>query len=94
MSTHNDKSRDDIIAMANDVIRNAKGLARVYFNFTCRHCGQRCTLSEPNTLYESGECFKCGKETIIEKAGFMLMLTSDPTLSNIKAFNEREDDGA
>jgi len=45
----------------------------VHFKFTCENCGQRCTLREPNTLYEYGECFVCGHKTKIRKAGFLLV---------------------
>ena len=71
-----DFSRTEIIQMAENAIQDARGTARVYFKFTCQHCGQRCTFSEPNKLYEKGECFSCGKETQIQKAGFMLIISS------------------
>jgi len=46
--------------------------ADVLFKFTCEHCGERCTLQEPNVLYENGECFKCGNGTKIEFGGFTI----------------------
>lgn len=46
--------------------------AEILFKFTCSHCGERCTLQEPNTLYEEGECFACNKKTKIEFGGFMV----------------------
>lgn len=46
--------------------------ADVLFKFTCEHCGERCTLQEPNVLYENGECFRCGKITKIEFGGFTI----------------------
>lgn len=44
--------------------------ADILWKFTCEHCGERCTLQEPNVLYENGECFKCGKTTEIKVGGF------------------------
>lgn len=46
--------------------------ADILFKFTCSHCGERCTLQEPNQLFENGECFACGKSTKIEFGGFMV----------------------
>jgi transcription elongation factor Elf1 len=78
MSTnHNDRPPDEIMGMANRVIGEyaAKGMkASVNFKFTCRHCGERCTFVDQNMLYAYGECHACGKETKIEKAGFMLLV--------------------
>ena len=71
-----DYPRNQIITMASDAIERANGRARVYFKFTCKHCGQRCTFGEPNKLYQKGECFACNKETEVEKAGFLLILVS------------------
>ena len=44
----------------------------VYFKFTCGHCGERCILQDPNTLYEYGECCVCGYETKLDMVGFLL----------------------
>lgn len=77
MDTHHDRPRDEILALAEHVLQlyESKGhKAEVKFKFTCAHCGERCTLVESNMLRESGECFKCGKITPLEKAGFMLVL--------------------
>jgi PHP family Zn ribbon phosphoesterase len=60
-------------AAAADAVRKYPG-AVVYFKFTCAHCGHRCTFTEPNALYERGECNACGKETEIKKGGFLLQL--------------------
>ena len=60
-----------------EVMRRAEAAAQqgwtVHFKFTCEGCGKRCTLQEPNVLYEYGECFKCGHKTKLDSAGFMLM---------------------
>lgn len=42
----------------------------ILFKFTCEHCGERCTLEKPNTMFEKGECFKCGKETVLQYGGY------------------------
>jgi hypothetical protein len=42
----------------------------VLFKFTCENCGQRCTLEEPNTIFEEGECFECKHKTKIEFGGY------------------------
>lgn len=49
---------------------------RVFFKYTCAHCGSRQTFMEPNTIYDSGECSKCGTETKIKKYGYLLEITS------------------
>ena len=71
--------RAEIMRMAESAIQQYGGpsKARVYFKFTCAHCGERCTFSEPNKLYEEGECGSCGKTTTVNDAGFMLALTDD-----------------
>ncbi len=48
--------------------------ARVRFKFTCEKCGTRCTFNEVNVLWERGECFACGHDQPIEKAGYVLEL--------------------
>lgn len=42
----------------------------VHFKFTCEHCGERCMFEEPNQIYATGECHKCGKETKILVGGY------------------------
>lgn len=75
---HDDRNREEIILLANRTVIDCLGKgwsrATVHFTFTCRHCGERCTLKDENYLWEEGECFKCGKSTVIEKAGFSLLL--------------------
>ena len=74
-----DLPRDEVIAMANNAIANGKGRTKVYFKFTCQHCGQRCTFADADVCHAEGECFKCGKMTEVKEAGFMLVLTMPPT---------------
>jgi hypothetical protein len=68
-----DLPRAELEALAAETLKQYPG-SQIFFKFTCQHCGERCTLSEPNRLYESGECFACGKETTINEGGFMLSL--------------------
>jgi hypothetical protein len=70
----NDVPREELLAMADETLRGSPAGSLVYFKFTCSLCGERCVLAEPNTLRESGECWRCGTETVIERGGFMLVL--------------------
>jgi hypothetical protein len=69
-----DLPRDDLLKLAQYALRDGGGFenATVYFKFTCRHCGTRCTLTEPFLLREKGECCECGKVTVIEYGGLAL----------------------
>lgn len=69
-----DLPRKELVAEADRVIAEAGGPSKclVYFKFTCMWCGERCILVEPNTLYEIGECQKCGKKTKIDVGGLQV----------------------
>jgi rRNA maturation endonuclease Nob1 len=69
-----DLPRAELLVLAERTINRYNGKANVYFKFTCIHCGTRCALTEPNVLYEKGECFNCGKETVILRGGFLLQI--------------------
>lgn len=84
-----DYPRDEIMAMAQAATAGKK--AAIYFKYTCAYCGQRCTFAEPNLLYATGECFRCGKVTTIEKAGFMLVV--DIEQSSSTAPKKEDNDG-
>ena len=75
MTDYTDLPRDELQRLAQQRLDEFKGLATVLFKFTCAVCGTRCTLREPNTLHEKGLCDKCGYETVIEKGGFMLIMS-------------------
>lgn len=77
-----DFSRDVILRKAEAAIEKHDGpeKAKVFFKFYCEACGERCTFKEPNELFETGVCFKCGHETVIEKAGFMVIVDRDERL--------------
>jgi hypothetical protein len=71
-----DLSRQALADMANEEIVRYGGpdKCHVNFKFTCSHCGTRCTLVEPNTLYEEGVCAACGQSTTITYGGLALHL--------------------
>ena len=73
MSRPKDLPRQEFLELAGRTRRSYPG-STIYFKFSCAHCGARCTLSDANTLYEQGECCKCGKLTKIDKGGFDLHL--------------------
>jgi rRNA maturation endonuclease Nob1 len=45
----------------------------IIFKFTCEHCGERVAFTELNTMYEEGECCKCGLKTKITVGGYSLI---------------------
>jgi len=67
-----DLPREELASRAEQVVQESRVPVDVLFKFTCEHCGERCTLQEPNKLYESGECFSCGKKTEIKFGGYSL----------------------
>jgi formylmethanofuran dehydrogenase subunit E len=71
---YNDLPREELLKKAQEVMADypPESKPEIHFKFTCQHCGERCTLSDANVLYEKGECYACGKETEITKGGFML----------------------
>ena len=74
---HNDLPREELMRRADEAIQlfASQGTpAHVNFKFTCERCGTRCTLSDPNVLYETGECFQCGHSTKITHGGFMMTM--------------------
>jgi len=71
-----DLPRLQLAALANQEIERYGGpdKCHVNFKFTCSHCGARCSLVEPNTLYEEGECCVCHGSTTITHGGLALHL--------------------
>lgn len=61
----------------------------ILFKFTCVWCGERCTLQEPNKLYENGECFACGKSTPIKWGGFSIHAKLNPVRDENKETKEK-----
>jgi len=74
-----DLPRKTLIRRADEVLVLLGDIAEVHFKFTCEKCGKRNTLSEPDTLNESGECSRCGHVSKITKGGFMLQMTVGDT---------------
>lgn len=74
-----DLPREELMQKAQEVLNKYKGPghAQVFFKYTCEQCGERCILSEPNKLYESGECCECHHITRIDKGGMMLEIVKD-----------------
>lgn len=60
----------EAIAKAEELI--SKG-ATVFIKFTCEKCGNRLGFDEPNRLYTTGSCDKCGHVTEIKKCGFAVI---------------------
>ena len=75
-----DLERTRLVQLANQMIAQHGGPTKctVRFKFTCCWCGTRCTITEPNTLYESGECCECGKTTDIVAGGIQLEMKVGP----------------
>lgn len=71
-----DLPRDELLKAAQEAVD--QGASKVYFKYTCRSCGARCVLDEPNMLRESGECYKCGAVTQIGHGGFMVLFDFKP----------------
>lgn len=63
-----DLLRSEAVAHAEELLQDGWD---VHFKFTCEQCGERCILSDANTLYEYGECYKCGHETKLKILGFL-----------------------
>ena len=73
MDQPKDLPKEELLAHADRMLKQHPG-ANVFFKFTCENCGERVTFCEPNVLYESGECCKCGHITEIERGGYLLDL--------------------
>ena len=72
-----DLPRDELLERAREALAMCQEQgtpAHVNFKFTCEKCGTRCTLSDPNMLWEKGECCNCGHTTKITQGGFSLTM--------------------
>lgn len=74
MKPYKELPRGELMEHANRTLIEFGDLAEVFFKYTCEGCGERCMLSEPNILYEKGECHKCGHVTPITKGGYTLVM--------------------
>jgi hypothetical protein len=68
-----DLPRDELLKRAQEIRTESEGSTDIHFKFTCEGCGERCMLAERNTLYENGECHKCGHVTAINFGGFAMV---------------------
>jgi hypothetical protein len=75
MNQPKDLPRDELMQLADETLKRYPG-ATVHFKFTCGYCGHRCMLSDPNTLWENGECDECGRTSPITQGGFSLWLNN------------------
>lgn len=66
---YNDYPIEDCATQAYEHV--AKG-GTIHQKWTCRHCGSRQTMEEPNKFFRSGRCEECGQITIIEKCNYLL----------------------
>jgi hypothetical protein len=48
--------------------------AVVFQKRTCRHCGSRQTMNEPNTFFTSGRCEECRQVTEITNCNYMVIV--------------------
>lgn len=69
---YRDKPRAEVLAMAEKAI--ADGMT-IHFKFTCDKCGERCTLDEPNKIYDNGTCCVCGHETPMNMIGMVAIMS-------------------
>lgn len=66
---------DEVIASVDQLLADPR--ITVYQKYTCGGCGQRLTMSEPNTFYTEGTCEECGHTTNIRAAGHNFLLVHD-----------------
>lgn len=63
---------EEVMEKADWLIKNKN--AKIFFKFTCVHCGSRQTFDVPNTLYAEGKCEECGGITNIVETGCNYLL--------------------
>lgn len=73
MNSPTDLPRTQLMRHAQTILIKM-GRGCVYFKFTCPKCGTRCTIEQPNTLYEQGECFSCGHISDITEGGYIYII--------------------
>jgi hypothetical protein len=71
MPQYEDYPLEQCAAKAAEAI--AKG-AIVYQKWTCRHCGSRQTMDEPNKFFTSGHCEECRQITEISECNYMAIV--------------------
>lgn len=68
------RSREDILRLAKQAVETHGGadVARVWYKYDCRGCGERCVVPEPNFLPPYATCELCGTVSQILGAGYRL----------------------
>lgn len=46
----------------------------IHQKWTCKHCGARQTMEEPNSFSRSGRCGECGQVTLISKCNYLAIM--------------------
>lgn len=67
---YNDYPIEECAEAAEAII--AKG-GTIHQKWSCRHCGARQTMEEPNSFSRAGRCGECGKITIIAKCNYLAL---------------------
>jgi hypothetical protein len=67
---------DDCVEGATAQVRKGH---TVFQKFTCRSCGARQTIDDPNQFYTHGKCEECGETTDIRVSGcnYLLIASGD-----------------
>lgn len=71
VGSHRDYPLHECVRVAGSLIESG---ATVHQKFTCRHCGSRQTMEEPNKFYTSGRCEECSEVTDIRISGCNYLL--------------------
>lgn len=66
--------RDELLRRARETLEHFPG-ATVFFKYTCDRCDCRVTFTEPNCLFEEGECYVCGHRQSVTAGGYALEIT-------------------
>ena len=66
MPEHLDYPLEEVAGTAGEVV--AIG-GTVHQKFTCRQCGERVMIEEPNVFYATGRCDECGALTNLRETG-------------------------
>jgi hypothetical protein len=74
MTKPNDYPIDDCAAQAALHMSMSKLPMRVHQKWTCKHCGARQTMEEPNEFFRQGKCEECRKITDITHCNYMLVM--------------------
>lgn len=71
MAEYNDYPIHECLAQANEQVLLGHV---VHQKWTCRHCGSRQTMEEPNKFHTSGRCEECQQITVIQRCNYLLIM--------------------